>query len=196
MVNKLPSPQGEDYTDGLLEDVDLESYRAEAQETMRIVLENENGEIDPVPVSVNTGIDVPELDTLTHILQEFHDIFGDIEWTDEDRVKKQVADLPEIVRQDERYQNAMMYSDRQNARDESDRATKEAILKTMGSGIELYKAVNGNESFRNWILEMVFNATYIAPGASDTKKKKAVSYSDTPVPTLMVAEAPSPYETK
>ena len=196
LVNKLPSPQGEDYTDGLLEDVDLESYRAEAQETMRIVLENENGEIDPVPVSVNTGIDVPELDTLTHILQEFHDIFGDIEWTDEDRVKKQVADLPEIVRQDERYQNAMMYSDRQNARDESDRATKEAILKTMGSGIELYKAVNGNESFRNWILEMVFNATYIAPGASDTKKKKAGSDSDTPVPTLMVAEAPSPYETK
>lgn len=197
LVSKLPSPQGEDYTDGLLEDVDLESYRAEAQETMRIVLENENGEIDPVPVSINTGIDVPELDTLTHILQEFHDIFGDIEWTDEDRIKKQVADLPDIVRQDERYQNAMRYSDRQNARDESDRATTEAILKTMGSGIELYKAVKGNESFRNWILEMVFNATYVAPG-SEESKKKTVAYTDMvhTTPTLKAAESITPYGTK
>ena len=36
LVPKLPKPDGEDYTEGLLEDVDLESYRAEAQQTMRI----------------------------------------------------------------------------------------------------------------------------------------------------------------
>lgn len=163
LIPKLPSPQGEDYTEGLLEDVELESYRAEAQETMRIMLENENGEINPVPVSTNVGIDVPELDFLTAILQEFHDTFGDIEWTDEDKVRKQVSDLPEIVKQDEAYQNAMRFSDIQNARAESDRATTQAILATMSSGIELYKAVTGNDSFRNWILDMVFNATYSAP---------------------------------
>ena len=67
--------------------------RAEAQETMRIQLENENGEIAPVPVSTSTGIDVPELDSLTNILKEFHDIFGNIEWTDEDKVKKQITIL-------------------------------------------------------------------------------------------------------
>ena len=78
-----------------MEDVDLESYRAEAQETMRIQLENENGEIAPVPVSTSTGIDVPELDSLTNILKEFHDIFGNIEWTDEDKVKKQINDIIE-----------------------------------------------------------------------------------------------------
>ena len=54
----------------------------------------------------------------------------------------------------------MRYSDRQNARAESDRATTEAILATMSSGIELFKAVNSNDSFRKWILDMVFNATY------------------------------------
>ena len=163
LVPKLPSPEGEDYTEGLLEDVDLESYRAEAQQTMRIQLENENGEIDPVPVGSNTGIPVPELDTLTNILKEFHDIFGNIEWTDEDKIRKQVAELPDIVRRDERYQNAMKHSDRQNARDESDRATTEAILATMNTGIELYKAVQSNESLKKWILDMVFNATYNPP---------------------------------
>lgn len=155
LVPKLPSPQGGDYTEGLLEDVDLESYRAEAQQTMQILLDNENGEITPVPVGADTGIDVPEMDTLTHILQEFHDVFGNIEWTDEDRVKKQIADLPSIVRQDEKYQNAMKLSDEQNARAESDRATNDAILATMSSGIELYKAINQNDSLRRWILNMV-----------------------------------------
>ena len=38
LIPKLPSPQGEDYTEGLLEDDDLESYRAEAQQTMQIQL--------------------------------------------------------------------------------------------------------------------------------------------------------------
>ena len=163
LIPKLPSPQGEDYTEGLLEDVDLESYRVEARETMRIQYENENGEINPIPVGTDVGIDVPELDTLSNILQAFHDVFGDIEWTDEDKVKKQVAELPNIVKQDEAYQNAMQHSDAQNARAESDRATTKAILDTMSSGIELYKAIQGNDSFRKWIMDMVFNATYTKP---------------------------------
>lgn len=160
LVSKLPSPGGEDYTEGLLEDVELESYRAQAKETMRIQLDNENGEINPIPVGTDVGIPVPELDTLSNILKEFHDIFGNIEWTDEDKVKKQIADLPDIVSKDEAYQNAMRSSDRQNARTESDRAAQEAIRKTMSSGLELYKAVNGNESFRKWLLDTIFNATY------------------------------------
>jgi type I restriction enzyme, R subunit len=165
LIPKLPSPQGEDYTKGLLDDIDLESYRAEVRETMRIQYENENGEVNPIPVGADVGIDVPELDTLSNILKVFHDVFGDIEWTDEDKVKKQVAELPNIVMQDEAYQNAMKNSDAQNARDESDRATTQAIMETMSSGIELYKAVNENQSFRKWILDMVFDATYTSPGS-------------------------------
>ena len=189
LVPKLPSPQGEDYTEGLLEDVDLESYRAEAQQTMQILLDNENGEITPVPVGADTGIDVPEMDTLTHILQEFHDVFGNIEWTDEDRVKKQIADLPGIVRQDEKYQNAMKLSDEQNARAESDRATNDAILATMSSGIELYKAINQNDSLRRWILNMVFNETYQPRKTSPKSNRKVVTHTGVPEDrTLMVAE--------
>lgn len=168
LIPKLPSPQGEDYTDGLLDDVDLESYRVEARETIRIHYENENGEVNPIPVETNAGIDVPELDTLSNILKEFHDVFGDIEWTDEDRVKKQVAELPEIVKKDEAYQNAIMNSDKQNARTESDRATNAAIRATMSSGMELYKAVKENESFRKWIMDMVFNSTYTSPSDNRT----------------------------
>ena len=162
LVPKLPKPDGEDYTEGLLEDVDLESYRAEAQQTMRIQLENENGEIDPIPVSTSVGIDVPELDTLTNILKEFHDIFGNIEWTDEDKIKKQINDIIESVRRDEKYNNAMQFSDKQNARDESDRAAHEAVMNSMQSGLELFREVQNNPSFRKWLFDNAFNSTYQA----------------------------------
>ena len=51
-------------TEGILESVDLESYRVVAQETMSISLADENAEIDPIPVSTDVGIPVPEMDTL------------------------------------------------------------------------------------------------------------------------------------
>ena len=159
LIGKLPSPAEDDNISGLLEDIDLESYRAVAQDTMRIQLDNENGELNPIPVSRDVGISVPELDPLTQILKEFHDAFG-IDWTDEDKVKKQVADLPAIVSKDEAYQNAIKNSDAQNARVESDRATMQAILDSMSTTIELYKAVNENPALCKWIQDMVFANTY------------------------------------
>ena len=75
-------------------------------------------------------------------------------------VKKQVADLPAIVSKDEAYQNAIKNSDARNARVESDRATMQAILDSMSTTIELYKAVNENPALCRWIKDMVFANTY------------------------------------
>ncbi|ERI11219.1 hypothetical protein [Aneurinibacillus aneurinilyticus] len=60
----------------------------------------------------------------------------------------------------------MKYSDAQNARDESDRATIEAIMNTISTNMELYEAFESdkrnknNQSFKKWLLDMVFNTTY------------------------------------
>lgn len=149
-----------------MEDVELESYRLVAQDTISIKLEDKDSEIEPIPVKTDVGIPVPELDTLSNILASFHEMWGNCEWTDEDRIRKQIAELPDIVEQDETYQNAMKYSDAQNARDESDRATYDAILKSLVSGTELYKAFSddirnkNNQSFKKWLLDYVFNVTY------------------------------------
>lgn len=173
LVAKLPRPESDDDDiKTIVEDVDLESYRVVAQETVAIRLADENAEIEAIPVRADIGIPVPELDTLTNIIATFHDIWGNCNWTDEDKIKRQIADLPDIVKQDEAYQNAIRYSDAQNARDESDRATFEAILRTMASGMELYTAFqddkrNSNkQSFKKWLLDMVFNATYTPGGKS------------------------------
>lgn len=166
LISKLPRPDTDNGTEDILNDVDLESYRLVAQETMSLQLEDKDAEIDPVPVKTDVGIPVPDEDTLTNIVAAFDEMWGNIDWTDEDRVRKQIADLPDMVRKDEKYQNAMRYSDAQNARDESDRATEEAIMKMMTSGMELYTAFAGdkrnrnNQSFKKWLLDFVFNTTY------------------------------------
>jgi type I restriction enzyme R subunit len=43
-------------------------------------------------------------------------MWGNINWQDEDQVKKHIAGIPATVSQDTAYQNAMKNSDKQNAR--------------------------------------------------------------------------------
>lgn len=165
LVSKLPKPDNGN-ADEIMEDIELESYRLVAQDTISIKLEDEDSEIEPVPVKTDVGIPVLEMDTLSNILASFHEMWGNCAWTDEDRIRKQIAELPDIVAQDENYQRAMMYADAQNARDESDRATQEAILKSLVTGTELYKAFfedtrnKNNQSFKKWLLDFVFTNTY------------------------------------
>lgn len=202
LVPKLPKVGGEndDYKK-IIESVDLDSYRVVAQQTMSISLANEDAEVKPVPVQTDIGIPVPELDTLTHILESFHDVWGNCDWTDEDKIKKQIQEIAEEVKKDERYQNAMQFSDIQNARDESERATWEAILRNMSSGMELYTAYQGdtrsrrNQSFRDWLLDLIFNATYQKPTTPKPDAKKVYSFDYEP-PVSMVAEDSTPYGAK
>ena len=57
-----------------MEDVELESYRLVAQDTISIKLEDKDSEIEPIPVKTDVGIPVPELDTLSNILASFHEM--------------------------------------------------------------------------------------------------------------------------
>ena len=93
LIPKLPSPRGDDLSEGILETVDLDSYRAEAQAMVSIQLDDSDAEIDPIPVGTDVGITVPEMDHLSAILATFHDLFGNIEWTDEDKIRRQIAEL-------------------------------------------------------------------------------------------------------
>ena len=64
---------------------------------------------------------------------------------------------------DRAYQNAMANSDRQNARIEHDKALERAMTELLADHTELFKQFSDNESFRRWLSEMVFTATYLTP---------------------------------
>lgn len=165
LIPKLSSPKEEDLSKGVLEAIDLDSYRAEVKQTMSILL-NEEGEvyIDPVPTGSGGGINEPEMDLLSNILESFHDMWGNIDWNDEDQVKRHIAGIPAAVSKDVAYQNAMKNSDKQNARIESERALGRTVMNMMADNMELFKQFNDNPSFKKWLSDMVFDLTYNTEG--------------------------------
>ena len=58
------------------------------------------------------------------------------------------------------YQNAMANSDQQNARIEHDKALERAMTELLADHTELFKQFSDNDSFRRWLLETNFAATY------------------------------------
>ena len=166
LIPKLPSPQTDDLSEGILSTVDLDSYRNEAREAVAIRLEDEDAEIAPVPTGKVGHIVEPEMDPLSHIISEFNGMFGNIQWNDADNVQRQLLQIPAMVSRDEKYRNAMKNSDEQEARTESERALQQVIFSIMADNMELFKQFQDNPSFKKWLTDMVFNLTYNKEGKS------------------------------
>jgi type I restriction enzyme R subunit len=161
LVSKLPAPVEEDLSKGILESIDMDSYRVEKQAAAKIQLADADASIDPVPTSGGGRKPEPELDRLSNILKTFNDQFGDIKWTDADRVHKLITeDIPKRVAEDKAYENARMYSDRQNARIEHDKALARVMTAVLKDDTELFKQFMDNDSFRRWLTDTVFGLTY------------------------------------
>ncbi|WP_188236011.1 type I restriction endonuclease subunit R [Sphingopyxis sp. LK2115] len=161
LTPKLPAPEEQDLSKGILEAIDMDSYRVEAQATMAIVLPDADAEIGPVPTAGGGRKPEPELDLLSNILKTFNEMFGNIDWKDRDKIGKVIAEeLPAKVSADKAYQNAMKNSDKQNARIEHDKALERAVIELLSDHTELFKQFSDNPSFKKWLSETIFAATY------------------------------------
>ena len=167
LVPKLPAPEEDDLSKGILEAIDMDSYRVEKQAVQAIQLADEDAEIGPVPTEGSGQKPELEMDRLSSIIREFNDRFGNIEWKDRDKIERVIAEeLPAKVEQDRAYRNARANSDRQNARIEHDRALERAITDYLADHAELYKQFSDNDSFRRELSDMVFALTYTGAGGS------------------------------
>ena len=114
LIAKLPAPQEEDLSKGILDAIDMDSYRVEKRAVQKIMLPDEDAEIDPVPpAGVGHKAD-PEMDRLSSIIREFNGLFGGIQWEDVDRVAQLITEtIPARVAADTAFRNAQQNSDRQ-----------------------------------------------------------------------------------
>jgi len=161
LVSKLPAPKEEDLSKGILDAIDMDSYRVEKRTMQKIILPDEDGQIEPVPTSGGGHRPEPELDHLSNIIKVFNDHFGDIQWEDADRVRKLITEtIPERVSQDTAYKNAQKNSDKQNAKIEHDQALTRVMTSLMKDHTELFKQFVDNPSFRRWVTDTVFDLTY------------------------------------
>ena len=157
---KLPAPKEEDLAKGILEAIDMDSYRAEKKATMAIALPDADAEIEPWSMTGGGRKPEPEIDKLSHIIKAFNDQFGGL-FNDPKAVEKRIIEvIPPKVSADQGYQNAKQNSDRQNARIEHDKALKRVITATFKDDAQLFKQFQDNDSFRRWLTDTMFGITY------------------------------------
>ncbi len=168
LVPKLPAPVEEDLSKGILESIDMDSYRVEKKAAIHVQLADEDAEIKPVPTSGGGSGLEPELDRLSNILKTFNDQFGNIPWEDQDRVRRLITkEIPARVAEDTAYRNARENSDRQNARIEHDEALRRVMTAVINDDMQLFKQFTDNESFRRWMTDNIFGLTYSQPQAKN-----------------------------
>lgn len=166
LVPKLLAPVEDDLSKGILESIDMDSYRVEKQAMVKIQLEDEDAEIEPMPTDTGTHKIETELDALSHILKAFNNQFGNIGWSNADRIKRLISEeIPVKLTADNAHQNAQANSDIQNAHIEHDKALARVITSLLKDDTELFKQFFDNESFRSWLAEKMFGLTYKPQGA-------------------------------
>lgn len=162
LVPKLPAPKENDLSKGILEAIDMDSYRNEKQAAMKIILADADAEIEPVPVGGGGGRPQPDMDKLTNILKSFNEQFGTL-FSDVDRVAKRIQeDIAPKVAADQAYQNAKQNTPN-TARLEHDKALARVMLSLLKDDTEAYKQFVENESFKRFVSDMVFNMTLDSP---------------------------------
>jgi len=161
LIPGLPAPREEDLSKGILETIDMDSYRVERKAAMAIHLPDADATIDPIPTTGGGRKPEPELDRLSNILKTFNDQFGNIPWSDADRVHRLLTEeIPARVAADSAYQNARKNSDKQNARIEHDKALIRVMTAVLKDDTELFKQFSDNEGFRRWLSDTIFAMTY------------------------------------
>lgn len=165
LIPKLPAPKEEDLSKGILEAIDMDSYRNEVKETLKLSLADEDGVIYPLPISGGGFVAESQLDFLSNIIKAFNDQFGNIDWKDADRIRQVIAEeIPDKVAADKAYRNAMKNSDKAAARLEHDRALQKVVIGMLADHTELFKQFSDNPSFKKWLSDTIFGFTYEEAG--------------------------------
>jgi type I restriction enzyme R subunit len=156
LIPKLPAPEEPDLSKGILESIDMDSYRAEKKAAMAIQLADQDGTIEPVPVEGGGYRSEPELDRLSNILKSFNEQFGTL-FADGDRIIQRIRDdIAPKVAADEAFQNAQKNTPAA-ARMEHDKALARVMLDLLKDDTEVYKQFVQNESFKRFISDVVFD---------------------------------------
>ena len=158
LIPKLPAPQEPDLAKGILEAIDMDSYRVEKKAVRKIALADNDAEIEPVPTMTGGRKPEPELDRLSNILKAFNEHFGTL-FTDADRVAKRIRDdiVPKVAA-DQAYQNAKANTPH-TARMAHDQALGKVMQLLLKDDTQVYKQFVENESFRRFVGDMVYALT-------------------------------------
>ena len=156
LVPKLPSPDDPDLAKGVLDRVDLESYRVEVKGNVELLSDRGVGEVEPNNPGAAHGKKDPEVELLSVIIDEFNTLWGGIRWTNADNVLNWIKRTPETIAKDEKFSNAVRFAGEENARLECEAVMKRLVVESLKDSTEFYKQFKDNDAFRAWIMNRMF----------------------------------------
>lgn len=160
LVPKLPAPDDPDLAKGILEAIDLETYRVEARATMTIALADEEGEIAPPPTGEGAFQKEIELDRLSVILQTFNDLFADHGFDDTARAHAMGAirgPIMDAIQDDRSLEDTRASGDEQNTIIQFRDTLEKALTANMGSVLQVYKKQQDDPAFRQHFEDLVYD---------------------------------------
>ena len=162
LLPKLTIEENEDLAQGIIESIDMDSYRPAKQGTEKISLVEDPGFVTPIPVGVGGGKAEPELDTLENILNAFNQRFGDIDWTDKDKVNEILTQqIPADMKADGKIMDAINTSpDKQNAKISSDKKVEELMQQYLFTQTEIFKKFSTDKDFERRYKEFIFDTLW------------------------------------
>lgn len=154
LQNKLGGDTPIDLAQGILDNIDMDSYRLQLEATTDILLE-QGEDLKPIPTDMRGGTNQPEIDKLSNILQTFNDRYG-TQFEDVDKVRQMAESVANDVAKNQELITSIKYSDDQNARITSDKIVGEELLKHITTNFDLYKLYSDNKEFKEDFSAMMF----------------------------------------
>ncbi|MBK7966863.1 MAG: hypothetical protein IPK10_17465 [Bacteroidetes bacterium] len=158
LQNKIPREPGEDLAQGVLNSIDLDSYRLQKQGEVNITLQ-QGDELLPSS-EMGSGVAELEMEHLSNIVKAFNDRFG-TQFTNEDKVRKMTSDLMLDIKSDNAAMNNINASlnkkDIQNAQITFTDILKDKMINHIDSNFEVFKEYNDNPEFRTYLAGQMFN---------------------------------------
>ena len=154
LQNKLGGETPIDLAQGILDNIDMDSYRLQLEATTNIVME-QGDDLKPIPTDMRGGTSQPEIDRLSNILQTFNDRYG-TQFEDVDKVRQMAENVANDVAKNQELITSIKYSDDQNARITSDKVVGEELLKHITTNFDLYKLYSDNKEFKEDFSAMMY----------------------------------------
>lgn len=159
LENKLVKATDTDLAKGILENIDMDSYRIQKTGEYKIQLQ-QGPELKPMPTDLKGGVSEPEMEYLSKIVKAFNEKFGTA-FTNEDKVRKMTQELMLDVMEDkkaiENINASISKQDLQNARITFTDVLKEKMVNHIESNFEVFKEYNDNPEFRAFLAGQMFN---------------------------------------
>ncbi len=154
LQNKLGGETPIDLAQGILDNIDMDSYRLQLEATIDIAME-QGDDLKPIPTDMRGGTTPSEMDRLSNILQTFNDRYG-TQFEDVDKVRQMAESVANDVAKNQELITSIKYSDDQNARITSDKIVGEELLKHITTNFDLYKLYSDNKEFKEDFSAMMF----------------------------------------